>query len=113
VRVLGAEIHEQIRDRRDAGQGIEDAVAAGDVEQIGTGGVDVRSAVKIIGEALMAAGKMGVGNLGQAKFGHAILLPGPIIHRSEVAAMTISHITHTPSSSLAKARDPVVQTRQY
>jgi hypothetical protein len=32
--------------------------------------------VKIIGEALMAAGKMGVGNLGQAKFGHALFLPG-------------------------------------
>jgi hypothetical protein len=32
--------------------------------------------VKIIGELLMAAGKMGVGNLGQAKFGHALFLRG-------------------------------------
>jgi hypothetical protein len=31
--------------------------------------------MKVIGQFRQAAGKMGVGNLGQAKFGHAIFLP--------------------------------------
>jgi hypothetical protein len=32
--------------------------------------------MKIVGQRRQAAGKMGVGNLGQAKFGHAMILPG-------------------------------------
>jgi hypothetical protein len=31
--------------------------------------------MKIVGQFRQAAGEMGVGNLGQAKFGHAIFLP--------------------------------------
>jgi hypothetical protein len=30
--------------------------------------------MKIIGQRLMAAGEMGIGNLGEAKFGHACFL---------------------------------------
>jgi hypothetical protein len=33
--------------------------------------------LEIIGQALEAAGEVGVGNLGQAKFAHAAFLQGP------------------------------------
>jgi hypothetical protein len=39
-------------------------------------------AVKILGQRCQAAGEVGVGNLGQAKFGHALFLPAPIIYLS-------------------------------
>jgi hypothetical protein len=67
--------------------------------------------VKIIGEFLVAAGKMGVGNLGQAKFGHALFLPGGLyfIRRRNDE---IQHVKQSQSSSPAKAGDPVFQRRQ-
>jgi hypothetical protein len=36
--------------------------------------------LEIVGQFLMAAGQMGVGNLGQAKFGHGRDPSGPMIH---------------------------------
>ncbi len=58
-----------------AGWSIEGEIAAVD-DEIGARRVDVfAQPVKVVGQFLMAAGKMGVGNLGQAKFGHAIFLP--------------------------------------
>ena len=57
------------------GWSIEGEIAAVD-DEIGARRVDVfAQPVKVVGQFLMAAGKMGVGNLGQAKFGHAIFLP--------------------------------------
>ncbi len=57
------------------GRAIEGEIAAVD-DEIGTFGVDVfAQAVKIVGQRLMAAGKMGVGNLDQTKLGHAAFLP--------------------------------------
>jgi hypothetical protein len=44
--------------------------------------------MKVVGQFLMAAGKMGVGNLGQAKFGHAIFLSVAIIDFVGVGMMT-------------------------
>jgi hypothetical protein len=55
--------------------------------KIGTPGVDVfADPMKIIGQRRDAAGKMGVGNLGQAKFGHA-MASGPVIRRPDVGMM--------------------------
>ena len=43
----------------------------------GTGIENVADAMKIVGEFLQAAGEVGIGNLRQAKFGHAVFLLGP------------------------------------
>jgi hypothetical protein len=57
---------------------IEGEVAAVDHE-IGAVGVDIfADPVKIFGQRGQAAGKMGIGNLGQAKFGHLIVLTGQL-----------------------------------
>ncbi len=61
-----------------AGRAVPADIAAVD-DEIGAAGVDVFAhPVKIIGQRLMAAGKMGVGNLDQAKFGHAKIPSGPL-----------------------------------
>jgi hypothetical protein len=52
-------------------------------DEIGTPRVDMfADPMKIVGQLLMAAGEVSIGNLGQAKFGHATLRPGPIIYLS-------------------------------
>jgi hypothetical protein len=56
------------------GRTIEGEVTAVD-DEIGSRGADIFAhPVKIVGQLLMAAGEVGIGNLGQAKFGHARLL---------------------------------------
>jgi hypothetical protein len=58
-----------------AGRGVEGEVAAVD-DEIGSSGVDIfAQAMEIAGQAGQAAGQMGVGNLGQAKFGQAVFPP--------------------------------------
>ena len=57
-----------------AGRRVEREVAAVD-DKIGTRRVDVPAdPMKIVGELLQAAGEVGIGNLRQAKFGHAAFL---------------------------------------
>jgi len=57
------------------GRSIECEIAAVD-DEIGALGVDIFAhPMKVVGQFLMSAGKMGVGNLSQAKFRHAIFLP--------------------------------------
>src|ERR1700681_537811 len=56
------------------GRAIEGEVAAVD-DEIGASAVDIfAQAMKIVGQPGQAAGEMGVGNLGQAKLGHAMIL---------------------------------------
>jgi hypothetical protein len=51
---------------------VECEVAAVD-DEIGACRIDIFAhALKIVRQLLMAAGKVGIGNLGQAKFGHAV-----------------------------------------
>jgi hypothetical protein len=44
--------------------------------------------MKILGQGRQAAGKVGVGNLDQAKFGHATFLPLRLYILTEVGTMT-------------------------
>ena len=70
-----------------AGRGVEGEVAAVDHE-IGALRVDIfTEAMEIAGQAGETAGQMGVGNLGQAKFGHALFLPPASISRPHVGTM--------------------------
>src|ERR1700720_2529583 len=56
------------------GRAVESEVTGVD-DQIGTPRVDVFAyPIEVVGQCRQAAGKMGVGNLDQAKFGHAIFL---------------------------------------
>jgi hypothetical protein len=51
--------------------------------------------MKLLGQRRQAAGKMGVGNLDQAKFGHATFLPLRLYILTEVGTMTNSmHSCH-------------------
>jgi hypothetical protein len=43
--------------------------------------------MEIAGQAGVTAGQMGVGNLGQAKFGHALFLPPASLSRPQVGTM--------------------------
>jgi hypothetical protein len=59
-----------------AGRSIEGDIAAVD-HKIGPRRVDMLAdAVKIVGELLQAAGKVGIGDVRQAKFVHAVVLSG-------------------------------------
>jgi hypothetical protein len=49
-------------------------------------------AMKVFRELCKAAGEVGVGNLGQAKFGHALFLSTRIIHWPEVVMMKLGKI---------------------
>src|SRR5260370_6188813 len=61
------------------GRAVEGDVAAVD-DEIGAAGVDVFAyPIKVVGQFREAARKMGVGNLGQAKFGHAIFLVTTVV----------------------------------
>ena len=58
-----------------AGRGVEGKVAAVD-DEIGPPDVDIfAQAMEIAGQSRQSAGQMGIGNLGQAKFGHAAFPP--------------------------------------
>ena len=59
------------------GQSIECEIAAVDDEISALGAIYCHP-VKVVGQFLMSAGKMGVGNLSQAKFRHAIFLPAKL-----------------------------------
>jgi hypothetical protein len=52
----------------------------------------------------MAAGEMGVGNLGQTKFAHAIFLPAASYRRPGVGIMTVSEMPQPRSSYPAHMR---------
>jgi hypothetical protein len=70
------------------GRPVESKIAAVD-DEIGTPGVDVfADPMKILGQGRQAAGKVGVGNLDQAKFGHATFLPLRLYILTEVGTMT-------------------------
>src|SRR4029077_8419768 len=66
---------------------VESKIAAVD-DEIGTPGVDVfADPMKVLGQGRQAAGKVGVGNLDQAKFGHATFLPVRLYILTEVGTM--------------------------
>jgi len=53
-------------------------------------------AVKIVGQLLETAGEVGVGNLRQAKFAHAVFLSGPIIQSGKRRNGDNAHDCHRP-----------------
>ncbi len=85
-----------------AGRSIEGEIAAVD-DEIGAPGVDIFAhPMKVVGQFLMAAGKMGVGNLGEAKFGHATFLPADYISARRRNGDDLKSIIHLQLSWPAK-----------
>src|ERR1039458_771540 len=96
---------------------IEGEVAAID-DEIGAPGIDVFAhPMKVVGQLRQPAGKMGIGNLGQAKFGHATFLPARLYILAEVGTMTSitsrTHSCHHPRKRMIQySRAVVMESRR-
>ena len=76
------------------GRRVEGDIAGVD-DEVGARRVDVLAdALEIPGELLIAAGEVGIGNLGQTKFAHAIFLPAGSYMRPGEGIMTVSEMPH-------------------
>jgi hypothetical protein len=54
--------------------------------------------MKVVGELLMAAGEVGIGDLREAEFGHATILFAPSYISFDVGKVTIAGTSSSPAA---------------